>query len=182
MKGEGREMYAGLFKGMATDTVRVPLSKEVLDQARTLAQENGWSEEEAFQIIFANGLFYLLGRRRRVGLDGHDADLAAEVKRLTTELIDMQGKYAVMKFRAFTLQQDNQTLEFQNTGLRLENGMAMSRLDKFREDEELLRAQLRLLQEDNERLRERLGVLEGSIEVPPPGPSLVRRVLPWLRR
>jgi len=182
MKSEGREMYADLFKGMKSDAVQMSLSKEVLDQARKLAEENGWSEEDASQIIFANGLFYLLGQRCLAELDGHDADLAAEVKRVTRELIDMQGKYAVMKFRAFTLQQDNQTLEFQNTGLRAENGMAMSRLDKFREDEELLRAQLRLLQQEREQLRQRLDVVEGAVEVPPTRPGLLRRLLPWLRQ
>lgn len=181
MKDEKREMYAGLFSGMEADSVQVSMSKDVLDRARMLAEENAWSEDEAAQIIFANGLFYLLGQRCLHSPNGDNRDLAEEVRRLTAELMDMQSKYAVMKFRAFSLQQDNQTLEFQNTGLRAENGMAMSRLDKFRKDEETLRAQIRLLQQDNERLRERLAILEGSTEVPSRR-SLVRRVLPWLRR
>lgn len=178
---EGREMYADLFTGMESDAVQMSLSKDVLDQARKLAEENGWSEEEAVQIIFANGLFYLLEQQRLAGLDGQGPDLAAEVRRLTAELMDLQSKYAVMKFRAFTLQQDNQTLQFQNTGLRAENGMAMSRLDKFREDEELLRAELRRIQQENDQLCRRLALLEGEIEVPPTRPSLIRRLLPWLR-
>lgn len=181
MKSEGREMYADLFTGMESDAVQMSLSKDVLDQARKLAEENGWSEEEALPIIFANGLFYLLGRQRLAGLDGHDPDLAAEVRRLTAELMDIQSKYAVIKFRAFTLQQDNQALEFQNTALRVENGMAVSRLDKFREDEEALRADLSRQRTENEQLRQRLG-LSQPVAVARTPPSLFRRLLPWLRQ
>jgi len=181
-KDDRGEMYSELFKGVAADSVVVPLSKEVLDQARALAQENGWSEEEAFQIIFANGLFCLLGERRLNGLDGSETDLAAEVKRLTTELMEAQSKYAVMKFRAYTLEQDNQTLVFQNTGLRAENKMAMSRLDKFREDEEELRAKIRSLELENQRMRQQLLLLESPAQVRPVRRGYTRRMVQWLGR
>lgn len=164
-----------------TTLIEIRIHSEMLKEANRLIGENGWEVDEGLRIIFANGLFYLLGRRRLEGLDGGQADLAEEVKRLTAELMDMQSKYAVMKFRAFTLQQDNQTLEFQNTGLRGENRMAMSRLTKFREDEQALTAELSRLRAENERLRQRLGLVEGDATLPRPRPSLVRRLLPWLR-
>jgi|FLYL01.1.fsa_nt_gi hypothetical protein len=182
MDEKSREMYSSLFEGMAAETVKVGLSNEVLEQVRRLAEENGWAEEEALRIILANGLFYLLGEQRLAELNLRDSELGVEVTRLTAELMDAQSKYAVMKFRAFTLQQDNQALEFQNTALRVENGMAMSRLDKFREDEELLRAELRRLQNENEQLRRRASALAEPAEAPSSRPSLVRRLLPWARK
>jgi DNA repair exonuclease SbcCD ATPase subunit len=180
-KDDGREMYADLFEGVSPTSIQVPVLQEVANQARKLAEENGWSEEDAFQILFAHGLYYLLGEQRLQGSDGHEADAVAEVKRLTAELMDMQSKYAVMKFRAYTLNEAKQSLEFNLVGLETENRWSGERLKKFREDEELLKAKLSRVNEEIEQLRQRLAVLEGTAPPPLPRPGVVRRLLQRLR-
>lgn len=180
-KDDGREMYADLFEGVSPASIQVPVLQEVANQARKLAEENGWSEEDAFQILFAHGLYYLLGERRLQGSDGQDAHAVAEVKRLTAELMDMQSKYAVMKFRAYTLNEAKQNLEWNLVALETENRWSGERLKMFREDEELLRAEVSRLSTENEELRQRLAVLEGTAPPPLPRPGLVRRFLQRLR-
>lgn len=183
MERDEEEMYSGLFLGMATETVELSLSNEMVAQTQELAKENGWDEDEAYRIVFANGLAYLSGQRRLRGLEGVLDDGAAvtgELKRLLSELMDVQSKYAVMKFRAFTLDQAKQVLEFNVTGLRGENRLSAWRLQKFREDEELLRTEIARLKEENERLRGLLGHIDPEENTPRQG--LMRRLLPWLRR
>src|SRR6266542_1203823 len=127
-KGNRGEMYKDLFSGVSITTVSIPLLAEELKQAKELTQANKWSEEEGLQIIFANGLSYLLGEARLTALNGSDVLLAEELKKVTDALMDMQSKYAVMKFRAYTLDEAKQGLQMNVTGLELENRMSASRL------------------------------------------------------
>jgi len=160
MSGDTREMYADLFKGASTVTIEVLLLKETLRDAKPLIDEQKWSEQEGLQIIFANGLYYLRGERQLQHLPAGTDGLAAEVERLTTELMDMHSKYAVMKFRAYTLNEAKQALEFNVTGLETENRWSTARLWQFRADEERMQKELEALRAENQRLRQRLAQLE----------------------
>ena len=164
---------------LSTVIVQVAVLSDLLEKLRRLAAENGWSEEEALRIALANGVHYLLGEKRLASAPADEASLRAEVARLTEELMDMHSMYAVMKFRAFTLEQEKQVLEFRVTGLEGENRMSAWRLAKFRKDEEALRAELRRLQEENERLSQEVTALRGPS--PPPPPPGWRRLLARLR-
>jgi SMC interacting uncharacterized protein involved in chromosome segregation len=159
-------MYADLFKGASTVTIEVALLEETLRDAKRLVEEQKWSEQEGLQIIFANGLYYLRGERQLQDLPAGTDGLAAEVERLTTELMDMHSKYAVMKFRAYTLNEAKQALEFNVTGLETENRWSTARLWQFRADEERMQKELEALRAENQRLRQRLAQLEDpTVEV-----------------
>jgi chromosome segregation ATPase len=153
-------MYADLFKGTSATTVEVPLLEETLRDARALIEGEKWDEQEGQQIIFANGLYHLRGERSlgRLSCD-HDA-LAREVERLMEELMDMHSKYAVMKFRAYTLNEAKQALEFNVSGLDTENRWSTARLWQFRADEERMQNELEALHAEDRRLRQRLAELE----------------------
>jgi len=178
MSGDTREMYADLFKGASTVTIEVLLLKETLRDAKPLIEEQKWSEQEGLQIIFANGLYYLRGERQLQHLPARTDGLAAEVERLTTELMDMHSKYAVMKFRAYTLNEAKQALEFNVTGLETENRWSTARLWQFRADEERMQKELDALRAENERLRQRLA----ELEAPEAEPTTQRRRQPLLAR
>jgi cell division protein FtsB len=171
-------MYADLFKGASTVTIEVPLLKETLRDAKPLIEEQKWSEQEGLQIIFANGLYYLRGERQLQHLPARTDGLAAEVERLTTELMDMHSKYAVMKFRAYTLNEAKQALEFNVTGLETENRWSTARLWQFRADEEQMQKELEALHAENRRLRQRLA----ELEAPEAEPTTQRRRQPLLAR
>ncbi|MBI2913970.1 MAG: hypothetical protein HYY03_08625 [Chloroflexi bacterium] len=167
----GQEPRDDLFKGAKVATFELPLLEETLSEARALIGENGWPEQEGLQIIFANGVYYLLGEKCLRGAATDATHQAAEVERLTAELMEMHSKYAVMKFRAFTLQQAKQTLEFNVVGLERENRWSGERLRQFRQDEEQLRAELRAVRAERDALRQWLASHEGSAPVQAPGQS-----------
>jgi septal ring factor EnvC (AmiA/AmiB activator) len=185
MSDDTREMYAELFKGVSATTVEVPLLKETLRDARALIEQEKWDETEGLQIIFANGLYYLREERSLSKLScDHDA-LAREVERLTRDLMDMHSMYAVMKYRAYTLSEAKQGLEFNITGLEVENRWSTSRLWQFRADEEEMRKELDALRTQNERLRQRLAQFEEpTVQVAPlqAHKPLLARVLGVFRR
>ena len=185
MSDDTREMYAELFKGVSATTVQVPLLEETQRKARALIEQEKWDEQEGLQIIFANGLYYLRGDQSLGGLScDHDA-LAREVERLTRDLMDMHSMYAVMKFRAYTLSEAKQALEFNVTGLEVENRWSTSRLWQFRADEEQMQKELEALRGELERLRQRLAELEApEVELAPQQARrpLLARVLKVFRR
>jgi len=173
-------MYQRLFEGAAAAQVSIALLEDEVRRAEELIRANGWQREEGMHILFANGLAYLEGTARLRQAEGSDGT-TAELERLTRELIDMQSKYAVMKFRAFTLDQAKQALEMNVTGLEAENRASGRRIWKFRADEEQLKNEIRQLRAENERLRQEAGVLRGEIDPTSARPGVLRRVLNAVR-
>ncbi|MBI4302026.1 MAG: hypothetical protein HY664_05430 [Chloroflexi bacterium] len=173
---------ANLFKGATRTSVKVFLLEEELQKALELIKENHWDEEEGHAIIFVNGLYHLRGERSLQALTCNDNASASEIERLSGELIAFQSKYAVMKFRAFSLDEAKQTLEFNVTGLKKQKDLSNYRIRKFREDEELLQAELRRLRQENEELRQRLALDDTQAEPILPKPNFVRRALGRLKR
>lgn len=176
-----QEMYSELFKDTATTLVEIRALAETIKEAHELIGENGWEVDEGLRIIFANGISYLRGHKRVEGLEGLGGAAALEVKRLTTELMDAQSKYAVMKFRAYTLDQAKQALEFNIVALETENVWSGERLKMFRDDEELLRAELRTVKAEREELRQRVALLGAPPSVPARR-GLLRTLLPLFGR
>ena len=185
MSDDTREMYANLFKGVSATTVEVPLLEETLRNATALIEQEKWDDTEGLQIIFANGLNYLRGNQSLRTLNCNDEPLAREVERLSRDLMDMHSMYAVMKYRAYTLSEAKQALEFNVTGLEVENRWSTSRLWQFRADEEQMQKELEALRGENERLRQRLAQFqapEGEPARQQPRKPLLARVLGVFRR
>jgi hypothetical protein len=152
------------FVGVSATEISVPLLLEEVEKARELIEANNWGEE-GYHIIFSNGLAYLRGEARLQTIAANGAP-AGELERITRELIDMHSQYAVMKFRAFMLDQARQTMEMNITGLKAENRWDGVRLRQFREDEERMGARIKYLEAETEALRMRIAILEGDAEPP----------------
>jgi hypothetical protein len=184
MSDDTREMYAELFKGVSATTVEVPVLEETLRNATALIEQEKWNETEGLQIIFANGLYYLRGEKQLQGILGGTDGLTAEVERLSRDLMDMHSMYAVMKYRAYTLSEAKQALEFNVTGLEVENRWSASRLWQFRADQEQMQKELEALRAENERQRQRLAQFEApEVELATqPRKPLLARVLTVFRR
>jgi hypothetical protein len=165
------ENETDLFDGAEPAEVTIPLLAEELSDAHKLIAEEGWDEPEGLHIILSNGLAYLLGPARLERHKNTGGDSQGEIERLTHELMDMQAKYAVMKFRAFMLQDARDALQMHVTGLKGENEMSASRLWKFRADEERLKTELTATNHEIESLRRELAVLRGEAPPPPEPPK-----------
>ncbi|MEW6232229.1 MAG: hypothetical protein AB1566_07945 [Chloroflexota bacterium] len=144
------ELYAQLFEGTKRVAITIEILEETYQEAERLIQENGWGEE-GLRIIFAHGLGYLKGQEIGKGLATSDTDI------LLKRFMDVDSMYAVMKFRAFTLAQDNQILGFNVSGLRGQVDLSHAVLAKQREEIATLKAEY-------ERLTRLLAESEGDKE------------------
>jgi chromosome segregation ATPase len=170
------------------DTIRrctLTLLVETYEAARALIAEQGWPEDEGLRIIFAHGLAFLRAERELARLHHAGGDLAREVERLIGLVMQLEGQYAVMTFRVFELQQENQTLRLNVAGLRGENELAHARLARYRADEERLRDALARLTAENEQLRLALATMPAETTGQPAAPianaCLIGRLLARLR-
>jgi len=138
-----RPLYAHLFDGVATREVRLRLLEETYEQARALIEAQSWAEtwgEDAFLIIFAHGLAYLRAELARE--HGPGADDMDETARLRGEWMAAEAQYAVMKFRAYTLTEENRRLRWSLTAAERQLALAEQRLAQFRSEVQVLKAQL----------------------------------------
>ncbi len=149
--------------------------EETYQDVLTLTRENGWPENEALLIVLANGLAYLRGRQQIAELarNGVNEQVVEELNKTVRQLMQESSRYAVLKFKAFRMSQDNEALEMHESALNAENLMLRNRLEESREDEERLKTRIADLEEQLEVL---LLQLQPSPEAPatrPRPPSVV---------
>ncbi len=111
------------------------------DMWHSLQQEfrsNGWTDEDGLRYTLAAGLAALQGKRFIEQLADKDADIKAAMERLQYERLQLEGRYAVMKYRAFHFMQAVKLLEMklnvchtQVEGLRQLNQQLQQRLSQL---------------------------------------------------
>lgn len=121
------DMYADLFEGTGRRTVELKLLEETYQRAMELAQANGWPEEEALLTVFAHGLATLQGEWQKA--EGSD-----DVESLHRRLMSLDGMYSVMKFRTFTLTQENQRMAMALAAYQQEQPALMRVVERLRSE------------------------------------------------
>ncbi|HLI28640.1 MAG TPA: hypothetical protein VKZ60_16345 [Chloroflexota bacterium] len=137
------EPYAHLFDGVAAREVRLRLLEETYQQARALIDAQGWAEawgEDAFLIIFAHGLAHLRAELAREHDQGQGP--ADEMARLRAAWMAAEAQYAVMKFRAYTLTEENRRLRWSLTAAERQRALAEQRLTQLRGEVRALKEEL----------------------------------------
>lgn len=109
------EMERDFFQGAEVIQVAVSILRETLEEAKPIFAANGWTDEEGLRIALTLGLAKI--KTDQAISDDMLASLDTP-KGLSDRLMQLDSLYAVMKYRAFHLMKDNQTLEIQNAALR----------------------------------------------------------------
>ncbi|MDH7487938.1 MAG: hypothetical protein QHH80_00300 [Anaerolineae bacterium] len=109
------EMERDFFRGAEVIQVAISILRETLEEAKQVFAANGWTEEEGLRIALTLGLAKI--KTDQVISDDSLASLDTPGG-LSDRLMQLDSLYAVMKYRAFHLMKDNQTLEIQNAALR----------------------------------------------------------------
>jgi hypothetical protein len=99
---------------------------------------NEWPIQEGLRFTLAVGLAALRAERQRdVAAKTPQADLKVELDRLQRERMQIDGRYAVMKFRTYQFMQDARTLaiklnvcQIQLEGLQQANAQLRARLEQ----------------------------------------------------
>ncbi len=110
-----QEMERDFFQGAEVVMVQVSLLRETLDDARLVFAANGWSDEEGLRVALTLGIGKI---KTDQAISDETLVLPDTLKGLSDRLMQLESLYAVMKFRAFHLMKDNQTLAMQNSALR----------------------------------------------------------------
>ncbi len=121
------DMYTDLFAGTSVRAVELKLLEETYQRVMELAQANGWPEEEALLTVFAHGLAALQGERQQI--EGND-----DVESLRRQLSSLDGMYSVMKFRTFTLTQENQRMAMALSAYQQEHPALMRLVERLRSE------------------------------------------------
>lgn len=111
MSNYGREFEQEFF----AQTRRVHLEVDILDEMweaiRVVCAANGWDEAEGVRFILAAGLAALEEpRQSRPPSAGTSSEDAALLERLLRERVEINARYAVMRFRAYQFLKDAQAL------------------------------------------------------------------------
>jgi hypothetical protein len=133
--------YGGTFEqDFFPDTKTEHLELDILDDMwRDLQAEmdaNGWQIDEGLRFILAAGLHAIKTERQREQTKNMlEEDLKAELDRLQRQRMQIEGRYAVMKFRTFQFFQDAKTLA-------IKLNVCHTDVENLRKANEILRKQL----------------------------------------
>jgi cell division protein FtsB len=139
------EFEAHFFRDAEKVKVEVELLSETVEAVHRLAAENEWEDAEGWRAVIGAGLGYLRGERVLQALSGADRFSARDLERLLNRLAQVESMYAVLKFRTFGFLKDNQTFEFHAAALRTSVKALEMTVDRLREENERLKAEIGLL-------------------------------------
>lgn len=141
MRSETEADAMHVFVGMTVEQIKMELATELRREIGQLCAAHGWSEDEGLRIVFASGLSVLAHEERMRRLSAGRVNLEAEIGRLERRYMEVESRYAVMKYQAYTLGRDRQILEMNQTGLQVELVGMRQRLLQCRADMERLRTE-----------------------------------------
>ncbi|MBI3738360.1 MAG: hypothetical protein HY258_04875 [Chloroflexi bacterium] len=94
--------------------------------------ENEWSETDGLRHILAAGLAYLRAERMRQEVaDGADSE--PRLEQIMHESMEMQGRFALMKYRAYQFLQDAKTLSMKLNACRQESDGLSQEIENLRD-------------------------------------------------
>lgn len=136
--------YTHLFDGVRTREIRLQFLEETYEQARAAIEACGWDADwghDAYLIIFAHGLAQIRAQLDQQQAETANQTTASEIERLRGEWMATSAQYAVMKFRTYTLTQENQRLRWSLTACERQLQLAEHRLNLFRAETQALKTQ-----------------------------------------
>jgi hypothetical protein len=122
--------------GLQMIHIELDLLKDQWDELKNEFQTNEWPDEEGLRFVLAAGLRAIQNQKTAETLVNDQTNLAAELERLQTERMYLDGRYAVMKFRAYQFMQACKTLEWKLNASKFE----MKGLEEYNQK---LRSQLK---------------------------------------
>lgn len=136
MSDYGAGFEDDFFSGAQIERVELKLLNDFWQELQAEFSTNDWETGEGLRFTLATGLAGLRAERQRQQLqDKPETDVRAEIERIQAERMQLEGRYAVMKYRTYQFLQDARTLAMKLKACR-------SQLDASRQANEGLRRQL----------------------------------------
>ena len=128
------EMQRHFFEDACTVKVEIEVFEDQHQDALRAFRANHWRVEEGYRIALSTGL-------GKLSADQMEEEDDAEVH-MPERLMRLESLYAVMKFNAFHLMRDNQTLEMQTCALRNTISALEGALERAHAETNALRSRL----------------------------------------
>jgi len=136
MSDYGGTFEADFFPDTKVEHLELDILNDMWQDLQAEIAENSWTVDEGLRFILAAGLAVLRAERQREQVKNKPLiDLEAELDRLQRQRMQIDGRYAVMKFRTYQFMQDAKTLA-------IKLNICQTQLENLRNANELLRKQL----------------------------------------
>jgi len=136
MSDYGGTFEADFFPDTKVEHLELNILNDMWQDLQAEIATNSWTVDEGLRFILAAGLAELHAERQREQVKNKPlVDLEAELDRLQRQRMQIDGRYAVMKFRTYQFMQDAKTLA-------IKLNICQTQLDNLRNANELLRKQL----------------------------------------
>ena len=136
MSDYGGTFEADFFPDTKVEHLELDILNDMWQDLQAEIAENSWTVDEGLRFILAAGLAVLRAERQREQVKNKPLiDLEAELDRLQRQRMQIDGRYAVMKFRTYQFMQDAKTLA-------IKFNICQTQLENLRNANELLRNQL----------------------------------------
>jgi len=99
------------FSGVELEHIEFDILSDQWQALQAEIAENEWSIDEGLRYILAAGLAVIQNQQTWEDIESKKADLGSELKRMQAERMQLDGRYAVMKFRAYQFMQTEKILE-----------------------------------------------------------------------
>jgi len=123
------------FQGAEVISVEVHLLTEQWGALKTVFVENEWSDDEGFQYVLAAGLSAIKNQEEALPETLGEEDQQKAIERLLRERIELESRYAVMRYRTYQFMQAAKVMEWKLNAARVE-------LDGLKKANQRLRQQL----------------------------------------
>lgn len=141
-------------------TFEITVEAETAREIERVIAENGWEQAEGLRLILGSGLGYITGEKTLQAVAAGTMT-AQDLETIVSRMIETESRLAVLRFRAFELERDNQAWE-------LSTGAIQNDRVGLRELAWRLREEIAALKMENERLRAQLPAQETTGQAPAP--------------
>ena len=101
--------------------IEFQLPKDIWRELQEEFAENGWTEQEGLTFLLKAGLRAVRNEKILGDIKNNESDALSELRRMQMEQLLLEGRYAVMKYRAFQLLQTVKALEWKLNAITAEN-------------------------------------------------------------
>jgi hypothetical protein len=146
--------WVAAAKQIEMTTMNIAMPADLKEEADRIVAAEEWGEEGLLR-IFATGVAFIKGEREISRISGNSLDPTTkeDAERAVRLLLEESSRFAALRFKAYRIAEDNQTLTMRATGWQRDAEMLGERVKRFREDEERLKARVRELEAENLELR-----------------------------
>jgi hypothetical protein len=164
-------------------TIEVTVASDTADEIERLIAQRGWERDEGLRLILAGGFGYCTGVNTVQAIAAGTMS-AEDLQGLVSRSMEMESRFAALRFRAFQLEVANRNWELSTGAIQAENDGLRFMVRQLRDEIAALETQIKqqerktaTLQTEVERQRALPSAADAHLETIPLSPQLAPKVV-----